>query len=44
MARVLFVRVGSILPDDWYLRVADQAGKMLRKEIPLTAKLPITPP
>ncbi len=31
------------LPSDWYLRVADEAGKMLRGEIPLQSQLPITP-
>jgi hypothetical protein len=35
---------GQALPSDWYLRVADQAGRMLRREIPLTSTLPITPP
>lgn len=34
---------GLTLPSDWYLRVADQAGRMLRKEIPLTSTLPIAP-
>jgi len=35
---------GVKLPGDWYLRLANQAGKMLRGEIPLQATLPITPP
>ena len=35
---------GYNLNSDWYLRLADQAGKMLRGEIPLTATIPITPP
>lgn len=35
---------GYSLPSDWYLQVADQAGKMLRGEIPVTSTLPITPP
>ena len=34
---------GQSLPSDWYLRVADEAGKMLRGEIPLQSQLPITP-
>lgn len=34
---------GQTLPSDWYLRVADQASRMLRGEIPLQATLPITP-
>jgi len=34
---------GIKLPADWYLRLADQAGKMLRGEIPLQARMPITP-
>jgi hypothetical protein len=34
---------GQTLPSDWYLRVADQAGRMLRNEIPLQLVLPITP-
>jgi hypothetical protein len=28
---------------DWYLRLADEAGKMLRGEIPVTSTIPITP-
>jgi hypothetical protein len=34
---------GTTLPSDWYLRVADQAGRMLRGQIPLTPTLPISP-
>lgn len=35
---------GYNLGSDWYLRLADQAGRMLRREIPLTSTIPITPP
>ncbi|MCL4787794.1 MAG: hypothetical protein KJ070_13530 [Verrucomicrobia bacterium] len=35
---------GYNLGSDWYLRLADQAGKMLRREIPVTTTIPITPP
>jgi hypothetical protein len=35
---------GYSLGSYWYLRLADQAGKMLRSEIPVTNNLPITPP
>jgi hypothetical protein len=35
---------GYNLGSDWYLRLADQAGKMLRGEIPLRSTIPITPP
>jgi hypothetical protein len=35
---------GYNLNSDWYLRLADQAGKMLRGEIPQTSTIPITPP
>jgi hypothetical protein len=35
---------GYNLGSDWYLRLADQAGKMLRGEIPVTSVIPITPP
>jgi len=35
---------GYNLGSDWYLRLADQAGKMLRGEIPDTSTIPITPP
>ena len=34
---------GQALPSDWYLRLADQAGRMLRGEIPLQTAIPITP-
>lgn len=34
---------GVKLPSDWYLRLANQAGKMLRGEIPLTNAVPISP-
>ena len=34
---------GFALPSDWYLQLADQAGKMLRNEIPLSSTVPITP-
>ncbi len=35
---------GVNLPSDWYLRLANEAGKMLRGEIPLQSRMPITPP
>ena len=35
---------GYNLSSDWYLRLANQAGKMLRGEIPVTNTIPITPP
>jgi len=35
---------GYNLASDWYLRLADQAGKMLRGELPVTSIIPITPP
>jgi len=35
---------GYNLGSDWYLRLADQAGKMLRGEIPVSSIIPITPP
>jgi hypothetical protein len=35
---------GYSLGSDWYLRLADQAGRMLRGEIPVTSTLPIKPP
>lgn len=35
---------GKALPSDWYLRLADEASKMLRREIPLTSQMPIQPP
>jgi hypothetical protein len=34
---------GQALPSDWYLRLADQASRMLRGDIPLQATMPITP-
>ena len=35
---------GITLNNDWYLRLANQAGKMLRGEIPLQTTIPISPP
>ena len=35
---------GYNLGSDWYLRLADQAGKMLRGDIPITNTIPINPP
>jgi hypothetical protein len=35
---------GYNLGSDWYLRLAEQAGKMLRGEISVTSTIPITPP
>jgi hypothetical protein len=35
---------GYNLRSDWYLRLADQAGRMLRGEIPVTSTIPISPP
>lgn len=35
---------GYNLNSDWYLRLADQAGRMLRGEIPVSSAIPITPP
>ncbi len=35
---------GYNLGSDWYLRLADQAGKMLRGEIPVQSTIPIRPP
>ncbi len=35
---------GITLSSDWYLRLANQAGKMLRGEIPLQTTIPISPP
>jgi hypothetical protein len=34
---------GINLPSDWYLRLANEAGKMLRGEIPLQSTMPIAP-
>ncbi len=34
---------GQTLPSDWYLRLADQASRMLRGDIPALPQLPITP-
>ena len=34
---------GERLPSDWYLKLADYAGRALRKEIPLTKIRPIDP-
>ena len=34
---------GEALPSDWYLRIAGEGGKMLRREIPLTSTRPINP-
>jgi hypothetical protein len=34
---------GYELDSDWYLRLADQAGKMLRGEIPVQIQIPIDP-
>lgn len=31
------------LPSDWYLRLADQASRMLRGDIPLQREIPISP-
>jgi len=35
---------GYNLDSDWYLRLANEAGKMLRGETPQTSVIPITPP
>ena len=35
---------GYNLGSDWYLRLADQAGKMLRGEIPPQSQIPVSPP
>ncbi|HTI73154.1 MAG TPA: Ig-like domain-containing protein, partial [Candidatus Limnocylindria bacterium] len=35
---------GQNLPSDWYLRLADEATKMLRGDIPAKPQMPITPP
>jgi hypothetical protein len=34
---------GECLPSDWYLRLAGEASRMLRGEIPMTATIPISP-
>jgi len=34
---------GAVLPSDWYLRLADQASRMLRGDIPLQNAIPIAP-
>ncbi len=34
---------GTKLPSDWYLRLADEASRMLRGEKPIRSDLPITP-
>jgi hypothetical protein len=34
---------GISLPSDWYLRLANEASKMLRGDIPLQSTIPITP-
>jgi len=34
---------GEALPNDWYLCLAGEGGKMLRGEIPLTSTRPINP-
>jgi hypothetical protein len=34
---------GQNLPSDWYLRLADQASRMLRGQIPLQSQIPILP-
>jgi hypothetical protein len=34
---------GEQLPSDWYLRLGGAAGRMVRKEIPLSAQIPIVP-
>lgn len=34
---------GYALPTDWYLQLANQAGRMLRGDIPLQATIPIAP-
>jgi hypothetical protein len=34
---------GTNLPSDWYLRLANQAGRMLRDDIPLQPQMPIAP-
>jgi hypothetical protein len=34
---------GAELPSDWYLRLANEASKMLRGDTPLQNTIPITP-
>jgi hypothetical protein len=34
---------GYNLPSDWYLRLANEAGRMLRGDIPLQSTIPISP-
>lgn len=34
---------GQVLPSDWYLRLAGESARLLRKEIPLAEKMPIQP-
>jgi hypothetical protein len=34
---------GETIPSDWYLRLAGAAGRVLRKEQPLTPQIPISP-
>ena len=34
---------GQNVPSDWYLRLANEAGKMLRGEAPVQSQMPITP-
>ena len=34
---------GYSLPSDWYLQLANQAGKTLRGDMPLRPQMPITP-
>jgi hypothetical protein len=34
---------GKVLPSDWYLRLAGEATEMLRRQIPLSSQVPITP-
>ena len=34
---------GIALPSDWYLRLANEASKMLRGDIPLQNNIPIAP-
>ena len=34
---------GVTLPSDWYLRLANEASKMLRSEAPLRSTIPIAP-